>query len=42
MGPNNQVEDTLKLLEKGNIVAVNPKESILYEDYFIKKIKAML
>jgi len=42
VGPDNQLEDTLQLLKTGNIVAVNPKEAILDEDYFINKIKAVL
>ena len=37
-----KIEDQTKLLGRGNIVAVNPKEAILDEDYFIKKINALL
>jgi hypothetical protein len=42
VGPNGQLEDVAALLKKGNIVAVNPKEAILDENYFINKIKALL
>jgi hypothetical protein len=38
--PNN--ESTQKLLKTGHIVAVNPKEAILDNDYFINKIKRLL
>ncbi len=37
--PHGNILDTNELLEKGNIIAVNPKEAILDEDYFINKIK---
>ncbi len=33
------LQDTQDLLNKGIIVAVNPKEAILDEDYFIKKVQ---
>lgn len=39
---NQKVENTNELLAQGNIVAVNPKEAILNEDYFINKIQALL
>lgn len=41
IGADNQLEDTQELLKSGNIVAVNPKEAILDEDYFINKIKKL-
>lgn len=34
--------DTAELLQKGIIVAVNPKEAILNENYFIEKLQARL
>lgn len=34
--------DTAELLKKGIIVAVNPKEAILDEDYFVKKLQARI
>lgn len=34
--------DTAQLLHKGIIVAVNPKEAILDEDYFIKKLQTRI
>lgn len=37
-----QLLDTQELLGKGIIIAVNPKEAILDEDYFIKKVQARL
>jgi len=39
---NGDLEDTNELLKTGHIVAVNPKEAILDENYFINKIKAVL
>lgn len=42
IGPNNIIESSQELLKTGNIVAVNPKEAILDEDYFIKKIEQIL
>lgn len=41
-GPDGQLLDTEILLKSGNIVAVNTKEAIVDEDYFINKIKALL
>jgi hypothetical protein len=41
LGPRLALEDTQQLLQRGNIVAVNPKEAILDEDYFIKKVEAL-
>lgn len=42
IGLNSKLENTETLLKMGNIVAVDPKEAILDEDYFINKIKALL
>lgn len=42
IGPNNELEDYQELLKSGNIVAVNPKEAILDDNFFIKKIKSLL
>ncbi len=42
IGQHDELYDTLELLKTGHIVAVNPKEAILDEDYFIKKIQAIL
>jgi hypothetical protein len=39
VGPNGELHNTTILLEAGHIVAVNTKEAILDEDYFINKIK---
>ena len=39
--PDGSLENTQELLKRGNLVAVNPKEAILDEDYFIKKIQAV-
>ena len=36
------LQDTNQLMEKGNIVAVNPKEAILNENYFVDKIKLVI
>lgn len=40
-GPNDELLDTNELIKRGYIVAVNPKEAILDEDYFINKLKAI-
>lgn len=37
--PSHELQDTQLLLNLGHIVAVDPKEAILDEDYFITKIK---
>ena len=42
LGFSSDLEDTQELMKKGNIVAVNPKEAILNENYFIDKIKFVL
>lgn len=39
---NYNLQDTDELLIQGNIVAVDPKQAILDEDYFINKIKAIM
>ena len=41
-GPNNEPLDTKEMMREGYIVAVNPKEAILDDNYFINKIKAFL
>ena len=42
ISPNGKSENAAKLLNTGHIVAVNPKEAILDNDYFINKIKRLL
>lgn len=42
MGPDGKSESLELLLQRGNVVAVNSKEAILNEDYFINKIKEVI
>jgi|SRR3989339_877320 len=42
IGLDNRLEDIAELLKNGNVVAVNPKQAILDEDYFIKRILILL